>query len=157
MTAADNEMILNEESSFQEFSNDEEVTSVITRSNSMILSFIMNTMKNLMNQNSFNVSFWTVINESQNFTNNSHSLIIRVIDLSEQIEQDIVNTSVNIAAEKQINESTISTKAKIIRRKNLLRERMNVSKIIEDITDRKKLRLQDLIRNIKKAIWERNI
>jgi hypothetical protein len=57
MTAADNEMILNEESSFQEFSNDEEVTSVITRSNSMILSFIMNTMKNLMNQNSFNVSF----------------------------------------------------------------------------------------------------
>jgi chaperonin GroEL (HSP60 family) len=34
---------------------------------------------------------------------------------------------------------------------------MNVSKIIEDITDRKKLRLQDLIRNIKKAIWERNI
>jgi hypothetical protein len=75
-----------------------------------------------------------------------------VIDLSEQIEQDIVNTSVNIAAEKQINESTISTKAKIIRRKNLLRERMNVSKIIEDITDRKKLRLQDLIRNIKKAI-----
>jgi hypothetical protein len=73
----------------------------------MTLSFIMNTMKNSMNQNSLNVFFWTVINEFQNFTNNFHFLIIRVIDSSEQIEQiiadisvnDVIDTSVNIAAE----------------------------------------------------------
>jgi hypothetical protein len=69
-----------------------------------------------------------------------------------------VNISVNIAAKKQINESIISIKTKIIERKNLLRERVNVSKNIankehdEDITNRKKLRLQDLIENIKKQL-----
>jgi hypothetical protein len=57
MIAADNKMISDEESSFQEFSNDEDIASIITRSNSMILSFIMNTMKNSINQNSLNVSF----------------------------------------------------------------------------------------------------
>jgi hypothetical protein len=57
MIAADNEMISDEESSFQEFSNDEDIASVATRSNSMTLSFIMNTMKNSMNQNSSNVFF----------------------------------------------------------------------------------------------------
>jgi hypothetical protein len=118
----------------------------------MTLSFIMNTMKNSMiNQNSLNVSFWIVINKSQNFTDIDHSLIITVIDLSiEQIEQNIVNISVNTAAEKRIDESTISIKAKVIRRKNLLRERMNVSKIIEDITSLKKFRLQDLTEKIRK-------
>ncbi len=69
-----------------------------------------------------------------------------------------MNISVNIAAKKQINESIISIKTKIIERKNLLRERVNVSKNIankehdEDITNRKKLRLQDLIENIKKQL-----
>jgi hypothetical protein len=57
MIVADNEMISDEKSSFQEFSNDEDIASVITRSNSMTLSFIMNTMKNSMNQNSLNVFF----------------------------------------------------------------------------------------------------
>ncbi len=55
MIATNNKMISDEESSFQDFSNDEDITSVITRLNSMILFFIMNTMK--INQNSFNVSF----------------------------------------------------------------------------------------------------
>ncbi len=152
MIAADNEMSSDEESSFQDFSNDEDIASVTTRSNPMTLSFIMNTMKNSMiNQNSLNVSFWIVINKSQNFTDIDHSLIITVIDLSiEQIEQNIVNISVNTAAEKRIDESTISIKAKVIRRKNLLRERMNVSKIIEDITSLKKFRLQDLTEKIRK-------
>jgi hypothetical protein len=116
----------------------------------MILSFIMNTMKNSINQNSLNVSFWTVINESQDFTNNFHSFIIRVIDSSEQMKQNIVNTSINIAAEKQIDKSIISIKAKVIRRKNLLKKRMNFLKIIEDSTDRKKLLLQDLVENVRK-------
>jgi hypothetical protein len=58
MIAADNEMSSDEESSFQDFSNDEDIASVTTRSNPMTLSFIMNTMKNSMiNQNSLNVSF----------------------------------------------------------------------------------------------------
>ncbi len=145
-------MISDEESSFQEFSNDEDIASVATRSNSMTLSFIMNTMKNSMNQNSSNVFFWTVINESQNSTNNSHSLIIKVIDSSERMKQVIVNTSVNIASEKQIDESIISIKTKVIRRKNLLRERMNVSKIIEDSISRKKLRLQEIRKQLEKKV-----
>jgi hypothetical protein len=58
MIAASNEMSSNEESSFQDFSNDEDIASITTRFNLMTLSFIMNMMKNsIINQNSLNVSF----------------------------------------------------------------------------------------------------
>jgi hypothetical protein len=125
MTAAGNEMASDEESSFQGFSDDENVITVNSRSNSMVLTFIMDTIDDSMtNQNQIDVSSWIVINKpqlKQDSTDNPYSLIITVIDpiigqSAEQVIADIsdkatadipVDAAIDMpvsAAEEQVNQ-----------------------------------------------------